>query len=146
MFLISTNLLHDSIGKDCVYFNRADYMSVGQDMLQTWTCGHILSHNIIHSYYFGNLVCPHVVQDRLQTKSTSIHMIMLGEPYGDQGDQRGCPKREGGPKLIRFESPRWRPKSSSSPSRVLDQSIIKLVTRARPGSVFDDPRMDGKII
>ena len=94
MFLVSTNLLQDSIGKDRVYFNRADYMSVGQDMLQTWTCGHILSHNIVYSYYFENLVCPHVVQDRLQTKSTprtafhqereddedmtSIHMTMLG--------------------------------------------------------------------
>ena len=27
-----------------------------------------------------------------------------------------------------------------------DQSIIKLVTQARPGSVFDDPYMDGKLI
>ena len=27
-----------------------------------------------------------------------------------------------------------------------DQSIIKLVTRARTGSVFDDPHMDGKLI
>ena len=63
MFFVSTNLLQDSIGKDRVYFNRADYMSVGQDMLQTWTYGHILSHNIVHSHYFGNLVCPHVVQD-----------------------------------------------------------------------------------
>ena len=35
MFLVSTNLLQDSIGKDRVYFNRADYMSIGQDMLQT---------------------------------------------------------------------------------------------------------------
>ena len=35
MFLVSTNLLQDIIGKDCVYFNRADYMFVGQDMLQT---------------------------------------------------------------------------------------------------------------
>ena len=33
MFLVSTNLLQDSIGKDRVYFNRADYMSVGQDMI-----------------------------------------------------------------------------------------------------------------
>ena len=128
IFLVSTNLLQDSIGKDCVYFNQADYMSVGQDMLQTWTCGHILSHNIVHSYYFENLICPHVVQDRLQAKSTSrmtfhqereddkdmssMHTAMLGEPYGDQRDQRGCPNQEGGPKLIRFESPKWRPKSS----------------------------------
>ena len=70
MFLVSTNLLQNRIGKDRVYFNRADYMSVGQDMLQTWTYGHILSHNIVHSHYFGNLVCPHFVQDRLQAKST----------------------------------------------------------------------------
>ena len=63
MFLVSTNLLQDSIGKDRVYFNREDYMSIGQDMLQTWTCGHILSHNIVHSHYFAKLVCPHVVQD-----------------------------------------------------------------------------------
>ena len=61
IFLVSTNLLQDSIGKDRVYFNRVDYISIGQDMLQTWTCGYILSHNIVHSYYFGNLVCSHVV-------------------------------------------------------------------------------------
>jgi len=149
IFLVSTNLLHDSIGKHHVYFNRADYMSIGQHMLQTWICGHILSHNIIHSHYYGNLVCPHVVQDELQTKSTSrtafhqereddedmtsIHMTMLGEAYGEQGDQRGCPKREGGPKLIRFKSPRWRPKSSSSPSRPLGPVCLKLVTQDASG-------------
>ena len=33
MFLVSTNLLQDSIGKDRVYFNRVDYKSIGQDML-----------------------------------------------------------------------------------------------------------------
>ena len=33
MFLVSTNFLQDSIGKDRVYFNQADYMFVGQDML-----------------------------------------------------------------------------------------------------------------
>ena len=95
MFLVSTNLLQDSIGKDRMYFNRADYMFVGQDMLQTWICGHILSQNIVHSHYFRNLICPHVVQDRLQAKSTprtafhqerkddedmsSMHMTMLGD-------------------------------------------------------------------
>ena len=126
IFLVSSNLLQDSIGKDHVYFNRADYMSVGQDMLQIWTCGHILSYNIVHSHYFRNLICLHVVQDRLQAKSTprmafhqekeddkdmsSMHTTMLGDR--GWGDQRGCPNREGGPKLIRFESPRWRPKSS----------------------------------
>ena len=88
--------------------------------------------NIIHSHYFGNLVCPHVAQDRLQATSTprmafhqereddndmsSMHMTMLGDR--GRGDQRGCPNREGGSKLIQFESPRWRPKSSSSSFRV----------------------------
>ena len=47
----------------------------------------------------------------------SIHMTMLGEPYRDQGDQQGCPNQEGGPNLIQFESPRWRPKSISSAPR-----------------------------
>jgi hypothetical protein len=62
MFLASTNLLQDGINKDCVHFNRGDYMFVGEDTLQIWTCGHILSHDIIHSHYFGNHVCLHVVQ------------------------------------------------------------------------------------
>ena len=33
IFLVSTNLLQDSVGKYRVYFNGADSMSVGQDML-----------------------------------------------------------------------------------------------------------------
>jgi hypothetical protein len=56
MFSASTNLLQDSIDKDRVHFNRVDYMFVGQDMLQIWTCGHILSHNTVHFHYFGNLI------------------------------------------------------------------------------------------
>jgi hypothetical protein len=49
MFLVSTNLLQDSIDKDRVHFNRGDYMFVGEGMLQTKTCGHILSPNIVNS-------------------------------------------------------------------------------------------------
>jgi hypothetical protein len=48
MFLVSTNLLQDSIDKDHVYFNRGDYMFVGEGMLQTKTYGHILSSNIVN--------------------------------------------------------------------------------------------------
>jgi hypothetical protein len=48
-----------------------------------------------------------------------MHMTMLWESHEGQRDQQGHPNREGGPKLIRFESPKWRPKSSSSPSRAL---------------------------
>jgi hypothetical protein len=70
MFLVSTNLLQDSIDKYHVHFNRGDYMFDGEDMLQTDTCGHILSPNVVHSRYFDNLVCLHVVQEGLQATST----------------------------------------------------------------------------
>jgi hypothetical protein len=102
MFLVSTNLLQDSIDKDHVHFNRGDYMFVGEGMLQTKTCGHILSPNIVNSQNFGNLVCLHVVQNGLQATSTprtTFHqegeddedMTMLGELHGGQGDQQGHP-------------------------------------------------------
>ena len=75
-------------------------------------------------------------------------MTMLGEPYGDQGDQRGSPNREGGPKLIRFESLRWRPKATQV--RVClslqDQFALNWSPMMHPDSVFDDPHVDGKLI
>ena len=50
---------------------------------------------------------------------TSMYTAKHGEWREDEGDQQGFPSREEGPKLIRFISPRWRPKnnSSSSPPR-----------------------------
>jgi hypothetical protein len=93
--------LQDGIDKDHVHFNRGDYMIIGKDTLQIWTCGHILSYNIVHSHYFGKLICLHDVQDRLQVQSTtrtafhqegkddeevtSMHTTMLGESHGGQG-------------------------------------------------------------
>ena len=75
-------------------------------------------------------------------------MTMLGEPYGDQGDQRGCPNQEGGPRLIRLESPRWMPKATQV--RVClglqDQSALNWSPRTHTDFVFDDPHMDGKLI
>jgi hypothetical protein len=59
---------------------------------------------------------------------TSMHMTMLGESHEGQRDQQGHPNRGGGLKLIRFESPRWRPKSSSSPSRNPGPVCLELVT------------------
>jgi hypothetical protein len=56
-------------------------------------------------------------------------MTMLGELHGGQGDQQGHPNREGGSKLIRFESPRWRPKSSLSPPRNSGPVCLELVTQ-----------------
>ena len=44
---------------------------------------------------------------------TPTHMTMFGTWYGGVGGQQGCPSQEGGgPRLIRFESPRWRPKAT----------------------------------
>jgi hypothetical protein len=37
-------------------------------------------------------------------------MSMRGAWIGEDGVQQGFPSQEGGPRLIRFESPRWRPK------------------------------------
>jgi hypothetical protein len=50
---------------------------------------------------------------------TAMHMTMLRESHEGQVDKQGHPNGGGGGglKLIRFESPRWRPKSSSSPPR-----------------------------
>ena len=50
---------------------------------------------------------------------TSMHMAKHCEWRDDEGDLQGFPTRVEGPKLIRFEYPRWRPKnnSSSSPPR-----------------------------
>ena len=122
MFLVSTNLLQAGFDKDRVHSDRGDYMFVGQDGLQLRICGHNLSHNIVHSYYFGNFAFLHVVQDRLQAQSTprtafrqegeddedmtSMDMDMGGEWHGVLQDHLGCSNQEGGPRLIRFESPR----------------------------------------
>ena len=65
---------------------------------------------------------------------SSMHMTMLGDR--GRGDQRGCPNREGGPKLIRFESPRWRPKSSSSPAWASGLVCLKLITQDASGLRF----------
>jgi hypothetical protein len=65
-----------------------------------------------------------------------MHMTMLGESHEGQRDQQGHPNREGGPKLIRFESPRWRPKSSSSPSQALGAVCSKMDAQAAYGLHF----------
>ena len=41
---------------------------------------------------------------------TPMYMTMFGTWNGGVGGQQGCPSQEGGLRLIRFESLRWRPK------------------------------------
>ena len=43
---------------------------------------------------------------------TIMHMAKHGDRSEDEGDLEGFPSRVEGPKLIRFESPRWRPKTT----------------------------------
>jgi hypothetical protein len=63
-------------------------------------------------------------------------MTMLGELHGGRGDQQGHLNREGGLKLIRFESSRWRPKSSFSPPRNPRPVCLELVTQDAYGLCF----------
>ena len=134
-------------------------MFVGEDMMHTKTCGPILSPNIVHSHYFGNLVCLHVVQDRLQAKSTSrMAFHQEREDDKDMGSIYTCLeiKAKEISNVVLTEKGGRRSFGSSHRGGGLnqvrahlgfqDQSVIKLVTRARPGSVFDDPHMDGKLI
>jgi hypothetical protein len=68
-----------------------------------------------------------VVQDRIQVQSMprtafrqegednadmeTMLMSMCGAWIREDGVQQGFPSQEGGPRLIWFESPRWRPKA-----------------------------------
>ena len=77
-----------------------------------------------------------------------MHMTMFGTWYGGEGGQQGCPSQEGGPRLIRFESPRWRPKATKVRARlgVQEQHVLKTMPRSRTVSVLGVLYMDGKII
>ena len=79
---------------------------------------------------------------------TSMHMAKHGEWCEDERNQQGFPIRVEGPKLIRFESPRWRPKTTEV--RVLlgvqKQPAPKMTPRSHTKSVLNVLYMDGKII
>ena len=78
-----------------------------------------------------------------------MHTVKHGEWREDEGDQQGFPSREEGPKLIWFESPRWRPKDNSSSSPpylgVQEQHAQKMTPRSHTESVLDVLFIDGKI-
>ena len=161
MFLVSTNLLQDSIDKDCVPYDRGAYKFAG--IHTNWTHGHVSSWSF-SPHYFGNLVCFRVVQNHFQAHSTprtaflqeeeddedmsSVGTTTIGEWHRDPRDQHGYPNRDGGPKLIRFESPRWRPKETQVRVHlgVQEQPAPKLTPRSHTEFVLDVLYMDGKII
>ena len=98
-------------------------------MQETWKHGHVPSHNYFSCLCLRNPILLYVVQDQFQAQSrtafrqegeddedmTPMHMIMFDAWYGGL---QGCPSQEGGPRLIRFESPRWRPKATKVRARL----------------------------
>ena len=129
--LVSSNLLQDSVDIHRVHSDHGVYMLaeifMRDDMLETWKHGHIPSHNYFSFICPRNPVFLYVVQDQFQAQSTPMtafhqegeddedmkpmHMTMFGAWDRGEGGQQGCPS-QGGPRLIRFESPRWRPKAT----------------------------------
>jgi hypothetical protein len=123
MSFVGTNLLQDH--KDKVSRDANNFMR--HDMTHNWKHGHIPLYNCFDLFYFCNPVLRCVVQDRFQVQSASrttfLHkgendedmattlMSMHGAWIGEDGVQQGFPCQEGGPRLIRFKSPRWRPKA-----------------------------------
>jgi len=57
-------------------------------------------------------------ESRCDEDMTPMHMTMFGAWDGGEGGQQGCPSQEGGPRLIRFESQRWRPKATKVRARL----------------------------
>ena len=134
------------------------------DMLETWKHGHVPSHNYFSFLCLRNPVLLCVVQDQFQAQSTPrtafrqeeeededmtpMHTTMFGPWYGGVGGQQGCPSQVGGPRLIRFESPRWRPKAIQDRARlgVQEQHVLKMTSRSHTVSILGIIYMDGKII
>ena len=104
-------------------YDRGTYKLAG--IHNNWTHGHVSSWSFSF-HYFGNLVSFRVVQNHFQAHSTprmafrqegdddedmtSMDTVMVGEWHGVLHGHLGCSNQEGGPRLIRFESPRWRTK------------------------------------
>ena len=77
---------------------------------------------------------------------TCMRTAILGDWHGDEGGQQGFPSREGGPKLIRFESPSWRPKTTQVRIhfRVQEQHTLKITPRSHTESILNILYMHGK--
>ena len=76
-----------------------------------------------------------------------MHMAKHGELREDEGDLQGFPSRVEGPKLIRFESPRWRPKTTQVRVHlgVQEQPAQKMMPKSHTESILDVLFMDRKI-
>ena len=77
---------------------------------------------------------------------TSVHTTMLGEWHRDQRDQQGFSNRDGGPKLIRFESPMGSPNQVRVHLGVQKQHALKMMPKPHTESNLSVLYMRGKII
>jgi hypothetical protein len=79
---------------------------------------------------------------------TPMHTTMVGAWNGVEEVQQGFPSQQGGPRLIRFESPRWRPKAIQVRVQfgVQEQCAIKRMPRSHTESVLDVLYMVGSRI
>jgi hypothetical protein len=77
-----------------------------------------------------------------------MHTTMIGAWNGVEEVQQGFPSQQGGPRLIRFESPRWRPKAIQDRVQfgVQEQCAIKRTPRFHTESVLDVLDMVGSRI
>jgi hypothetical protein len=127
---LGTNLLQDNVAKYFVSSAHNAYMltkfSMQDDIFTNWKHGDIPPNNNFDFLCFRNPILSCVVQDRFQVQSTprttfrqegeddadmaTILMSMRGAWIGEDGVEQGFPSQERSPRLIRFESPRWRPK------------------------------------
>jgi hypothetical protein len=75
-------------------------------------------------------------------------MSMRGAWIGEDRVQQGFSSQEGGPRLIRFEFPRWRPKRIQVRAQfgVPDQCALKMTPRSDTKSVLDVLYMSGRRI
>ena len=94
---VSTNLLQDSVEKD---FLVQDHVHSDQG-----ACRISFEYNWRRGWLFFQ-------EGEDDEDITSMHTAKHGEWCEDEGDQQGFLSREEGPKLIRFESPKWRPKTT----------------------------------
>jgi hypothetical protein len=79
---------------------------------------------------------------------TPMHTTMIGAWNGVEEVQQGFSSQQGGPKLIRFESPMWKPKAIQVRVQfeVQEQCAIKRTPRSHTESVLDVLYMVGSRI
>jgi hypothetical protein len=68
-----------------------------------------------------------------------MHTTMIGAWNGVEEVQQGFPSQQGGPRLTRFESPRWRPKAIQVRVQfeAQEQCAIKRTLRSHKESILD---------